>query len=601
MILIFNRYQISGRRGNALLLNESSEQADHFLPVGMGVTSDQRLPVRMWGGIVGVLAHVLTLANDGVAGLQPLPLEIVETDFLVGFQSLSLSAGQLLAGSSSKRLEIEDKTTVSGLQSLRLSEDEAALIQTTAWDILIDGVSVKEKIYHASLEFSDSSIHNSIELQSIDRDLWKACDPDLNDLWGKERIVVQVGSRVIRFLLEERSGDFTNFSLWGRGLSGKDDTPYKETAEVEPTQDAASAMVASVLTESALAWSVADWVVPSGYTYSGSPIDCLQELASAVGAVARCLDDGSIVVRSLWPVRPVSMQAVSPDVIARKDLNIISVQYSLKRNEWYNAVRVDGRSTSGEDISASLEVDDPIAPDTALYRTEPATVRAFWSGLTPGGSPPSAVAFVTSGSASYLGMQTTVEEEDVVFIDGKGTTGKAVQSIASYEWIGSNRGTITPIKAGGTDLQCASGGYGLAKVSYNTQSGVYYLTGHDVEELLFVLVYSGGLEGASSSVLVSFVDTNSPEYREAEAINEPLLTNEASLIARGTAYLDEHCYDQLIATMEMTYDDAIVDGATIALDVDDVEVIGNFRISKVTIVFDGPQVKEVVEAIQCRV
>ncbi len=540
--------------GNQVLRMKMSDDFIHAIRVVLGDQAALNLLTGM--GLEGRLALRWQLGTSA-AGAEAIR---------------NLISGDPAQAAQVLRLAIEENNRVFGNQNLLLAlTDLAAQFPAISCGIYIDGRPIRHRILSASVDYSQDGIHNAITIISSDFDLYPLCDPDR--LRGEQRIELQVGARVLYFLLEERSGDDRQFSIWGRSLSAREDTPHAaEIGYTQGTPATASSTSEDLLTSTVLDWEAPDWVISEEFEFHGPPLEGIRQIAGAIGAVVRSQDDGSITVRRRYPTRPVDLATTSPDLSYSSDTDVIEVGFRRIPGTGYNAVTVNGYSPEVFLPDLEVEEDSPIQGDDVH-------VRAYWAGQIPA-SPP--VVYVTAGSVTKLSDGTGTITERVVFSGGVGELDYPPESVTSVSWVGASGGAVS-WEAHVKTLGIPQTAPRLANVTYTTRFSRYRLHGHNVPELVFTMVISPSRD-ASVRVLMGSGD------REALAINEPLLTDRASCVERGRAFLDDARYDAIEIDITAPYQDEAIDGAVISLDQDGLSLSGNALIIAAGIEIQGPRI-----------
>jgi hypothetical protein len=511
------------------------------------------------------------LAGMGISRAQALLSQLGTS--AAGAQALrNLISADPAAAAQILRLVIDENNRIHGEQNLRLAlKDLAAQFPDISCAISIDGKPVRHRIISASVTYSQDSAHNAIMIVSSDFDLYSLADPDI--LRGEQRIELQVGTRVLYFMIEERSGDPRQWSIWGRSLSAREDVPHAtESAYTQDEPESASAVAEDLLTVCALDWTAPDWVLPDTFEFFGSPIEGVRQIASAIGAVVRSQDDGSIEVRRRYPVRPIDLPTASPDVTYSSETEVIEVGFRRVTGSRYNAVQVNGYSP--EVFLPDLEVEE-----TSPIQGTDVHVRAYWAGQIPAAPP---TVYVTAGAVTKLADGTAAQTERVIFSGGVGELSYPPEDVSSVLWIGANGGAVSWEKHVKT-LGISTTEPRLATVTYTTQFSRYRIYDHNVSELVFTMVVSPGRD-ASVRVRMGAGD------REALAINEPLLTSAGICVERGRAFLDDSRYDAIEIDIVAPYEDEAVDGAVICLEQDDLHITGNALIFAAGIEIEGPRI-----------
>lgn len=517
-------------------------------------------------GNLGILQRI-----PGLSGEQSLRLQVsAGCRISQALRGLLTETG--VQASVAATLQICERNPVSGSQSARNSlRDTQAVFPAVEWDILLDGVSIKGRVKSANISMVEGAAHNEISIETSDAELYFIGNPATGR--GNERIRVDVGGRSILFLLEDRSGAEESYSLWGRSISAKDDSPYVDDMDyVLETPTLASEVAASLLVYNSLDWQCSDWVLPDSYEFYGTPIEGIKRIADAIGAIVRSEDDGTILVRKEYPVRPVDIQTETPATVLTRDVELIELQYQANRGTGFNAIEVRGASANIQLPLLELEEAVPLTGESVhvrVYRTGHVPFDTFDT-------------YVTDGSVQDLGEHTEDLTETVVFFEGNGTLSRPVISIISVDWIGEPGGEVSYSQY--SDLVTINEqGARVAQITFRSEYRRYLLLGHNVSTLVFVLAV-----GSSSDVDV-LIKTGAGDSL-AEMITEPLLTTEAAAVERGKAWLDANKYDNEEMDILAPYQDEIVDGAIARVDDGALAINGNCHISGVDIIFDGPRV-----------
>jgi hypothetical protein len=506
------------------------------------------------GSIEGAQAVIQSISAGDVASLQKLLLEIAEKDSVTGQQKL--------------------------LQSL---QDTAVTFPAVDYDIFLDGISIKNKIKETAVSYSEDSVHNSVNIQSMQSDLFWDCDPA--ELEGISRIEVRAGTRQMYFLLEKRTGDEQSFSLWGRSLSAREDSPYAVDLDYSLDEPkSAKSVIEEILAVSSLNWQCDDWMLPASFEFEGPPIEGISQIAAAIGAVVRCEDDGTIRVRQRFPIRPVNMNGAGVAVNYDRT-KLTRLDYDNVKGLHYNAVEVVGCT------------DDVYLPDIYIEESSPEVrhnvhIRVYWAGKKPSGG---IETYVTDGKILSLGEKTREEEESetIIFKDGVASVSKPITSIVSVKWVGDYGGNVS-YKKYSRDLEIANEVYRIAKIIYKTTYSRYCISDHCVEILLALLTF-GGESDVSVEVKIGTGDRPAPD------LNNPLLTSQSIAVVAGTAWLDANKYDQKKITLETPYNDDAADGILAYINDAEIDCVGNFHIESCNIAIKGPRVINELGVIQCQV
>lgn len=527
----------------------------------------------------GISSTQVISLPQGLLSVQGLSLRIA--DAYRGVQGLkSLISGDPARSVQEAILEISEKDIAQSLQSIRISLDEiGSSLQEVDYNIYLDGRSIKGQITNAVIVYDEGSVHNHITCQSIDRNLFWRANPYV--LSGESRIEVHIGARILYFLLEDKRGNEVEFELWGRSISARDDEPHSDDIDFSLSSPMSARTAAeSMVVFNALNWEVPDWTLPSDYEFNGSRIEGLQQIASIIGAIVRSEDDGSLTVRRLWPVRPVNMPSSTPVVEYDRFENIIQLTYEVVKGEGFNEVNIFGKAP------------DLIMPDLVLQESNPCvgdqvTVRAYWKA-----APPSIIdTFITSGVIQLVNSSYETVEDTIVFENGIGNCTRPIYDLLYYQWIGSSAGAISFTQYESEFRSQLP--YGIAEVTYRTKYQTYRLSGHNVRILLAALIVEGT---PGSSVKVKMLDGG----KVAPPIENANLTSTPIALEAGQAFLDASKYDKTLLKLRVPYVPEAQDGVIASVVNQDIGISGNFKIQRVQLIFQGPQIVEEVEVSQCQ-
>ena len=492
----------------------------------------------------------------------------------------------MITGMASNEISDIDRMSITGMMSNEISDynDPRPAWRSVEWKILFDGIDITDKIDDGlSFTESESSPHNQFSASSMNRDLFFAMDPE--EKKDQARIEIRVGTRSVLFCFEKKSGDQVSFQIWGRSKSALDDDVPKSTTRLLRSSLPISAMemAASVLETNNLEWKIDDWVLPANYEFEGTPLGCVLNIAETARSVVRCADDGTIIVRRKWPVRPVYMGTVEPDVSYNME-NILSDSYSTEHGTGFDAIRVQGWSPVITLPELEVEESSPVIGTTVHIRVWPGHVERS-------GKPTIIETFVTAGVLIFEGPMSEEKNEIVTFNSGSSSVAKPISNITSFEWIGYDAGQVS-FDIGGKELRLSEEKHGLAHIGYVTEYDRYRLQQHNIEMILAVW----SMWGPDVSVTIRM----NGGQNMAPSISDEMLTGVAIAVDAGTAELDDTRYDTVIIPAEVPYYDEARDGATASFDHIDVNAIGNFKIESVITTFSGPQVKQTLKVKQCR-
>jgi hypothetical protein len=406
---------------------------------------------------------------------------------------------------------------------------------------------------------------------------------------GATRILGSVGNRSFSFLIEDRSGTEHNFTVWGRTITALADSPYSEEISVKlEVEQAASAVAASMVpTGVNFVWDLPDWQLPVGFSFVGLPVAGIANIASHIGGILRCQDDGTLLARRKYLVRPVDLPLAASVVDYDRYSDIIELNVSEQAGTDYNLLNVFG-------YSGDVQVPELMLEETCVVRGETCHVRAYWSnGTMPAASPD---VYLTAGNyTDEFTHEEEVVEEIVEFKDGAATTTKPVTYLDQTDvgWIGADGGVVS-WSPHTRELTIADNAFRLAHIEYTASYRRYAVHSHDVPALMQVLTIP-------PSVSIEVELSQYPADKQAPDLRRSLLTTEAAAVEAGTAWLDDNKYTKYSVTITAPYADDAVDGNICQVDDGIIFLSGNFYIEGADIIIDGPKVTNNLRLIQCQV
>ena len=594
LLLFFSGTGTSGISG---IINSFGEQSQGSIFVALGIEDRQLVKLDLSPGVQQVqkLSQRLCI-GDSFVSLQSLKNKLVYdqrvvqsvcniiSDSIEGIQAVSQSicVGNVIS-IQKLLLEIAEKDSVLGQQKLLQSlKDMSVVTLSIDYDVFLDGVSIRNKITDMVVTYNEDSVHNSVEIRSIQSELFWDCDPAISE--GISRIEVQIETRQMYFLLEKRIGEEQFFSFWGRSISAREDSPY--TDDLEYSLDApksAKDIVEEILTISPLNWQCDDWILPTSFEFTGSPMEGIVQIAGVIGAVVRCEDDGEVLVRNKFPVRPIDMNSANA-IVDYDRANLIRLDYDNTKGPGYNAIEVIGCTDSIDLPDIDIEEASPIVEQDVH-------IRVYWAGKKPSGI---IQTYVTDGIITLLGEQTNKEEEETItFQDGISSVSKPITLIVGVEWIGDSGENIT-YRQYSKELEIEDEAYRIAKVIYETTYSRYRISGHDVEMLLALLSFGG-----ESDVYVDI--RMGAGNKIAPKLNRSLLTSQSIAVVAGTAWLDANRYNQKRIVLETSYNSNVVDGVLAYINDAEIDCVGNFHVKGCRIIAKGPRIINELEVVQCQV
>lgn len=411
----------------------------------------------------------------------------------------------------------------------------------TAYNITLNGNDITDQVESLTITETESSI-------------FAVCSFDLpigvtiaqNDL-----IEVTIDAVDRAYLVEEIDAEGPRRSVWCRSAAAVLDEPHAADVNYngwDTPHATAAALAATIAGAVDLSFELPDWNLPPTWELSGSPIECLQSLAQAVGGVVQSTPSGGLVIRRRWPVRPVEMSALDPDLTVTRDV-ALSLSAKEQAGKGFGSVTVYGYDPSSALPDLELEETRPRPGDTTH-------VRVFWKTA----SRPLFSAFITEGAAAKISDgTTTITEEEVTFDQGSGSTRYPIGQLLSYRWLGNDQGSIWWLADGDSrELAMANTeGRGIALVTYSTAYERWQLTGQTAAKVMFGVDLGEG----QVSAIVNYSSGGSL----APALTVPLLNDTDSCIEAGTAFLDTNRALQIVSAELPLTAAPLLPGSTVAV------------------------------------
>lgn len=433
--------------------------------------------------------------------------------------------------------------------------------------ISLDGTDITDKVEKITVTMDRDAPHNKIDIASATPALFALVDP--RTAAGTHRITLTVGSQSWNFLLEPPiRGDERNFSFGGRSLSAQEEELYAGRVSVSlfglnSTQREAETVASGLLTSRSLTWNLSGSMpLPETYSFSGSPIDGVREIAGIFGAIVRSAPDGNLIAEPYYRSDPRSVSSADFSLDALADI-ADTVGYE----------ETDGLKKNAVIIRSPAEYESPkIEWEGSYEQWDTAYCRVFWDNPEVKTDPDT---FATSGSLSKCDpfVTSATYTEDVQFKDGVGSVANAMQSLISCVWQGLDGGT--PVwDVGGTELRIAGIG-GLATVSYTAKFQRWKLSGMSRETVLI-----GFGDPITDAVAWDFRLTGATGTNRLDDIEDANIRTLAGGTARALA--------EILATADKRFLDieidmgsrVVTDGMTVNLSGEIMGISGFFHVQK---------------------
>lgn len=227
-------------------------------------------------------------------------------------------------------------------------------------------------------------------------------------------------------------------------------------------------------------WETVDWALPPLKLVfdSVTPLDAASTVVEAVGATIQSKPDGTLVVRSLFPVSTSVLQQATPNLILSDDIDMLTAAGEYVYSEGANLVRVSEGETSYQD-----RLDWVTDEGTELLGTLSLYPSPWRAGVTvePNQASP-------TSTCTEVGDVLTTHTEVVEFTNGQASTRYPVMSVDGVVWLSAPLGAVA-FSAYSTTINCGVGvndGYGLAEVTYTAKSRDYRVSGTTNTQVQFI-------------------------------------------------------------------------------------------------------------------
>lgn len=329
---------------------------------------------------------------------------------------------------------------------------------------------------------------------------------------------------------QQRAPGSESFSITGRTpASGLDEG----TTDVSLDGLTASAAVSAICTALGVAasWETVDWHLPVTATDTQqTPIELVQAIAAAVGAVAELSPTGStLTVRPTYPISPTQygVSAVSKTVSVE---SIFSIDDAFEARSGYDSVEI-------------VDASQAKAPTYQWEVEKDGTHRIVSLSVVPWQA---AVDLLDSGEgnliASYLGSISYEISEEIEIIDGQGRVSKPFHGLTSVDWKYRSLGTLAINEDG--SIQAATPSNTLASIRYTSRRHRWRCNAGVPR----IQVY---LDEQSQLSPGRIIVARAPGTNQAPAISDSWLSGVPAMLERGRNELDGQGLDRRNISIEL--------------------------------------------------
>jgi uncharacterized protein YkwD len=239
-------------------------------------------------------------------------------------------------------------------------------------------------------------------------------------------------------------------------------------------------MVESILGET-VTWSLVNWQIPANRVQFQDvvPLEAAKRVVQAAGGVIQSNNDGTILVRSEFPVATNSYADATPDHVYTDDSDNISMSEGYEYTEQFNQFRISELEQSQGDSFEWVPSEESVLVGTLRFYPSPwrdtVTVRTTED--------------VPTAVYNLLGGVIREEVEDVVeFRNGVASVQYPIFGVPTVEWLSESLGGVvtTDFSSSLTAPKFVNGGYGLARVTYQVKAIEFAVQGVDGTSVQFV-------------------------------------------------------------------------------------------------------------------
>lgn len=288
---------------------------------------------------------------------------------------------------------------------------------------------------------------------------------------------VVVGKELNRAVGDDGSPDIA-LSIKATSPTNKFTSPFAVPQDYSWTTPIAAEAAALEVTDNEIIWDTVDWTIPAfRLAFSRSvPMDVVQALAKAAGAVVETTLDGELRVRPAFPTSVKDYETATPDHIFLESDSIFSVREHFAAGRVYNRYRIADAERSFQD---NLEwIPDFTGAFTGVIRAYPQPWRTDVELLHTGDGT------VSIGAVTVAHRQ---EEELVEVFQGQGNTKYPIFQLQNVEWEAINLGGILFLPDAKDVTVVGPAQNSLVRLTYLTRSLEYRISTNSGRPTQFLL------------------------------------------------------------------------------------------------------------------
>ncbi|MEO5355846.1 MAG: hypothetical protein H7844_00930 [Nitrospirae bacterium YQR-1] len=364
------------------------------------------------------------------------------------------------------------------------------------WDLTLEGVSIKRYTKKINMDRRESEPIDQIEIELAGLTLWDTCNPATN--YGELRIKLTINSNEYQFYLESREknesageGFKAGMNIWGRQKTAILAEGFATKLTGTYSNKYASEIAVEIAGDITLTWDCDDYWI-STFTADDYPLNVLVTLAEGIGAVVRTKMDGSLTVRSKFPVTPDEL--LNETAIYSFDrTGITSLDYAEEQPE-FNAVTVNLSTNSAGLQKYSIKAVDGTCArpgETLQMKVYIPSANALYSLNVSG-----------TATATKIGTYSESEDEEVKYYDLWELTSAVTETVSLSVSTDTATSSVTVIMGGGGKEAGAINNALITTESQASTVGELYLYEHYYRRKKYTIdvPYSGVEDGKVATV-----------------------------------------------------------------------------------------------------
>jgi len=359
-----------------------------------------------------------------------------------------------------------------------------SLVQEIDAKIELNGVLID--INSANISQDEDSWNWAFNATISDHGNWNSVKPSNGNY---PDIVLTVRGVEFNLMIEgmqRNRRDLNNtWAINGRGITARLDGKYAAGVETS-WREVNAQVIIQTLCDAAnitLDYQATDWQIKELDGQGRYPIEIINEIATAIGAVVQTTAAGVLTIRPRYPVNPAQYALETPAFSLTDIDDYISLDEQWVDRENYNSISI-GDSDVDADESQTLTI---TSDDDLDSEGEPISDKKilkiysvpFISGIALDHSAGAALGL------TYQGITLEqIDEEAVEIVKGSGSLSRPFYSLVSKSYVHDNLGSVTISENG--DIKTSTEEQSLLKISYKTKYHKFIATRNTNDKYLQV-------------------------------------------------------------------------------------------------------------------